>query len=598
MSAVADTSNISTVTSHAAMAVAALCIVAAAGIAVLRAVRNRPRPASVWLQLPAAALLYVALFPPTVGVRGDALTVVTPGATARQLRDAPTDSPIIALPGASVAAQVQAIPDLATALRAYPAVNALRVIGAGLAARDRPAAAGLEVTFDQSPPWGFQEVRSPAQTPLGRQWIVSGRVASPARRVELRDPSGTVVDGIDVDAAGSFRLSAPASGAGMVRFELRAYAAKQDLVDRLTVPIVIVGGEPLRVLVRYGQLNPELKYWRRWARDAGFALAAAVSLTQGVFQREGDASLSEAALAQTDLAVVDARGWALLSAAEKSALGAAVDRGLGLLLRVDEPLPPAIAAEWQALGFALSADATPDGAGAASAAVTLDRLTGLHDRTPFTIAPIAVDAGTQVLLRADDGRPLAWWRPKGDGRIALWRLTDSYRLVLLGEPQRYAVLWAGPLGFLTRPRAPPPPAPQLPRVAWVDERAVLCGLGDAAGVRKPGDARSVRLIIDRDGCAAYWPVIDGWHRLETRGLESPFYVRAADDGRSWRDAINRRATEALSNAHSDGTGSAPPHPSLRAPRPRWPWFAAWLCVTALIWWQERRHRLAPAQPGP
>jgi hypothetical protein len=553
----------------------------ALGLATWRKRRRGDRGLGLWLQWPAAVMLYLTLFPPVSSLRGDALTVIAAGPKSAE-RAAPSDQPVVSLPGATAPANAEAVPDLATALRRHPAVSQLTIIGTGLSARDREAVGSRVLQFEPTPAQGLLDLQAPMQVPLGRQWSLSGRAAPPVRRVELRDPSGAVVDAVDLDSAGRFTLSAAARGVGAVRFELRLQGSEHTALESVSVPVMVVGGESLEVILRYGAVNPELKYWRRWAADAGLTASVSAGLTEGINLHEGDPRLTPAALAKTDLVIIDARGWAGLPAAEKSALQAAVAQGLGLLLRADGPLAPETVADWRTLGFVVSATAAPS-------SVTLDRRLGLRELSAFTLAPVAVDAGAStVQLRADDGTPLAWWHPEGEGRIGLWRLVDSYRLMLMGEPERYANLWAATLDLLARPRAPRPPSPRLPKNAWVYERAVLCGLGAAATVLPPDGAPAVSLVVTAQACAAFWPAVPGWHVLQTDGASWPFYVRASDDGGSLRAALDARATAAMVSRPGIATTNGVATPPVRVTMVRWPWFLGWLAVSAVLWWVERR----------
>lgn len=565
----------------AAPLLVATLLALAVGLATWRKLRRGDRGLNLWLQWAAAALLYLTLFPPVSSLRGDALTVMSSGASTAQ-RSAPDGQPIVALPGANAPARAEAVPDLATALRRHPAVSRLTVIGSGLTARDREAVGSRVLQFEPLPERGLVELQARAQVPLGRQWSLSGRAAPPVRRVELRDPSGAIVDAVDLDSAGRFSLSATARGVGAVRFELRMQGPEHAPPESISVPIIVAGGESLDVILRYGAVNPELKYWRRWAADAGLRASVLAGLTEGINLHDGDAQLTPAALAKADLVIIDARGWAGLAAAEKTALQAAVAQGLGLLLRADSPPAPETVADWRTLGFVVRATAAPT-------SVTLDRRLGLRELSAFTLAPVAVDAGTSsVQLQADDGTPLAWWHSEGDGRIGLWRLVDSYRLMLLGEPERYANLWAATLDLLARPRAPLPPRPLVPGNAWVYERAVLCGLGAAASVLPPNGGAAVPLVIDAQSCAGFWPAVPGWHVLQTSAASWPFYVRAADDGSSLRSALDARATAAMASQSEAAFAADVASPALKMPMAHWPWFLGWLAVSAVVWWAERR----------
>lgn len=559
---------------------------------------RRRRLVATWLQIPAILLLYGLFFPPTQELRRDALTVLTPGTTRAERSAAPRDQVQVALPGVSAPQPAEPAADLATALRRHAGVRRLQIQGDGLAARDLPAAAPLEVRFDAAPERGLVELEAPASALLGWRWRLAGRAAAPVTRVELRDPAGAVVDAVALDSTGRFALSAPVRATGRLRYELRMLGEQPPLVDTISVPLLVTAARPLTVLVRAGSLGPELKYWRRWAADAGLRVGLSATLTAGVNLREGLQGFDADALARADLAIVDARGWEGSSATEKAALRTAVAQGLGLLLRADEPPSEGTLADWRALGFALT--------GAAPRSVTLDQRLGLRDRKTFDTAPVDLapadpsgraDSGPLVaLFVADDATPLAWWRPAARGRIGVTRLLDSYRLVLAGENASYADLWADTLGVLARARAAPPPGPDLPHDNWVDERITACGLGEAARIVAPDAKPLATLLVDHDGCAAYWPGVAGWQALETRGTVSSFYVRAADDGATLRTALARRATKALMTSAPPGAervhGNAPvPDAPLAArfgvPMARWPWFLGWFGVMSVIWWIER-----------
>jgi len=538
------------------------------------------RRISVWLQLPLALLFYGLLFPPPQPQRADALTVLTPGTSREQLRHLPTDQAAVSLPDATGGAD--RMPDLATALRRHPQIRELTVIGGGLPARDRPAAEGMVVHFDAAPAWGVVDLQAAPEALLGTQWFVSGRSAKPWAPVELHDPSGALVDSVKADAEGRFRVSATLRGTGALLFRLQvdgdAANGSGTAADTISVPVIVHGGHSLSLVARAGSPDPDFKYWRRWTADAGFDLAATAALSPGIALRDGDTQLAPAKLATTDVVIIDERAWPALSVTEKTALREAVENGMGLLLRVQGAPDPAVASDWAGYGYTVTKADTPS-------TVTLDHRTGLRERAPFTMAPVTADApGAVPVLQSDDGITLASWRTLGRGRVGMWTLVDSYRLVLLGETARYGGLWADMLGALARPQARTV-MPELPAEAWLDQRSVVCGLADAASIVGDDEKKSVaRLLIDARGCAAWWPAKPGWHRLLTGGDSQAFYVRELDDGDSLRMARDRAATMRMVMPLAAGTS-----PALEAvPGRRWPWFLAWLLLAAALWWRERR----------
>ena len=127
------------------------------------------RSASVALQLPLAAVLWLLLFPPERALRSDVLTVLTPGVTAAQRSGLRQDRRLVALPGVAVSGDIEAVPDLATALRRHPLVRTLQVIGDGLPARDRDLPDSLALQFDPAPAHGLQRLHAPDEVMVGAQ---------------------------------------------------------------------------------------------------------------------------------------------------------------------------------------------------------------------------------------------------------------------------------------------------------------------------------------------------------------------------------------------------------------------------------------------
>ena len=561
-----------------------LCIAAALGSLRTLRDRGRNRVVRIVLQLAAAALLYLCLFPPVTDefFSAEQLTVVTPGATPAQISTLSAAATVVALPGVDASRSFERAPDLGTALRRHPQNRQLRIIGGGLPARDRDAARGLAIQFDAAPlPHGVVELDTPAAVSAGSVWRLEGRVEGVAvGKVELRDPAGALVASVALDKQGRFALSAQAKGAGEALFGLRVRGADGTSGEEIAVPLSVHGGEPLHVLLLAGAPDPELKYLRRWAIDAGLRLDSRMALTEGVALTEGAAGLDPAALRAADALIIDERAWATLDAGQKNAVAAAVRDGLGLLLRVTGPVAASVAADWAGLGFALQAtDALPT--------VALDHTLGLRD-SGFTFTPraLAVDAnGAAPLLRGDNGVPLALWRADVQGRVGVWWLADSWRLVLGGERARYATLWSDTLATLARARGAP--APLLPGDARVDERASICGMADDAYVATPTD-RHVALtpvsIATDQSCAAYWPEQSGWHVLVSAARRWPFYVRAPSDARALALAETARATRALVGAANTPTNIATRPIAL----PRWPFFLAWLAAVVGLWFFERR----------
>ena len=616
--------------------VVAVLLVAAVALASLRLLvgawrsdaASRPR---VWriaallaLQAASAALLWFTLQPPMRPVEAGTMVVLTANAD-----DAPATRDgefVVALPEARARTGAERVPDLATALRRHPGTRRLRIVGAGLEARDREAVDGRALSFDPTPlPRGLVELWHPHEVQAGAAFVVRGRVEGIEDGVvELRDPADRRSDRVRIGDDGRFALDAVARSEGLARFRLRVLDAEDTEVEVAEVPLDIVPATPRSVLFLAGGPSPELKYLRRWATDAGLSQHARISVGGGIEIGDGPVAFDAAGLGRFDLVVLDERAWADLGAARHAALRDAVRTGLGVLLRVSGPLTGAARTPLRSLGFELQAARLPsevrlvsgDDAGAPTAAgqADVEAEAAIDADTRDRDAPLpalsrqplrVVAADGSPLLHDASGEPLALWRAEGRGRIAVWTLADSYQLVLTGQGDRHARLWSDALAVLARPRDEA--RPRLVGEAVAGERMVLCGVTPGARLSAPDGAGTPLLADPRmapGDCAGYWPSSPGWHQLQAM---APADDPDADAGEVWRFHVRARDTlpgvralalrEATARLASSGADRA--SPDTFVPGQRWPWLLAWLAASGLLWWLERsrfgRHAGAAAK---
>lgn len=577
---------------------ATLLLIAVIGcVRLLRAHARQPYSRTrLWLLIAAqpllAALLYPVLLPLPRGGSGGELHVATAGTTAGQI---PTgDAPHwVALPEAPALPNVTRVPDLATALRRAPGTTALIVHGTGLPARDREhLRVPLRLRLNPAP-HGLVAVATPQPVAPGGLIVLDARLQGmPGGRVELLDPAGQVVDSAIADSAGRLRLRGLARAPGQVLFAARARDANGVERNRVDVPVLIAAVPPSRVLLLAGAPQPELKYLRRWASDAGLEVRSQIAVGPGVQLGEG-AALDAASLDRLDLLVVDPRRLVALGNAQRQTLHAAVQRGLGVLVRTDGPLDGSTRTALAELGLAVSGGSTnspvPAPLRLSAPAQSIDPAGSAGDAPALAplqrrdLQPQAADA--LIAARDDDGSALGWWRAQGRGRVGIGLIEDSFALVLAGRSDLHAELWAQLSGAVARPGALLPAPVQQ---GWSQQRMTLCDLSADAAVTDPSQARQP-LLLEPNGnappCAGYWPASPGWHRLHSGTTQRWLYVRAPNDAPAMYAQQLRAATIALAS----GTTTAPIATPATQPGARWPWLLLWLGVAAALWWFERRR---------
>ncbi|MCC4621742.1 carboxypeptidase regulatory-like domain-containing protein [Xanthomonas cassavae CFBP 4642] len=581
-------------------------LAALAAITVLAWWRLRRARLPVWrrttllaLQPVCAALLYCALFPPSQPGTAGTLVVATAGANAAALQAAPGDT-VIALPEAPAAlGTAERMPDLATALRRHPGITQLRIVGTGLPARDRDAARGWLLRYAAPPPApGLSALDTPALAAPGTDVAIQGRISGlRAARLELLDPAGRRVELVAPDPEGRFRLTGTVRAAGDSVFLVRVLGPDGRVRDQATLPVSVVGSPAASLWILAGAPQPDLKSLRRWANDAGLQLHTQIATGGGMQLGDAPRPLDPATLDRSDVLIIDERALAALSRAQRSALHAAVERGLGVLLRLSGPPDATHRSAMADLGLPLRGDGgtaplqlasvatTPQAAAATARPPANETGDAAAAALPVlerrAVAP--ADSDAIAVRRAPDGTPYAWWRALGRGRIGLIAVTDSYRLVLSGRPDLHAALWSQTLAAVSRAK---PNAHAAIRTGWRNQRIEVCGLGATAQLQAADGNRQPLPPAPDTGtaaCAGLWPEHTGWYRWQDGERRGALYIRAPADAPALFANTQRSATLALIN-----TGASP-HPAHATPQPgpRWPWWLAFVLAAALLWWLER-----------
>lgn len=534
--------------------------------------------AILFLQLISAVLLYFTLLPPPTYTSAERLVVLTANAGNY---DKNIQGRVLALPEAKASAQIEAAPDLATALRRYPGVNHVQIIGAGLGPRDQDAARDVSIEFTPTAlPKKLMELSLPKNVSSGARWSVQGKVNDIKNaRIELLDPGNVVVANTLVDDVGHFVLSDTARTAGLAMYQLRIHDEQKNPVETIRLPLNIVQDKPLKVLSLSGGPNPELKYLRRWAVDAGVELQSQINLSPGVQMSNASISITAASLREVDVLLLDERAWSTMSRGSKQAVIEALRGGMGVLMRITGPLNPNDRSELRSLGFSVNDATIVQG-------VKL-KLDGDRKTQPtLNRRPIRVNGSDTVnLLQDDANNPLALWRAEGRGRIGLIWLTDSYQLVLSGKADAHGQIWRDAISRLARTRNENAMSLHDPEVR-INQRTVLCNISAKTFVQD-SDAGIAYLLPEAEGrnknCAAFWPRVAGWHLAVSENAEVPFYVRDTDEAQGLQANAIREATLLLTAKQSDGKNTS----RIPVPGSPWLWFSAWLLMTAALWLLER-----------
>lgn len=479
------------------------------------------------------------------------------------------------------------VPDAGVLRRRFPGVTELVIAGWGLGEADLDRLDGIALSFVPSPlPDGVIEAVWPARITLGEELTVRGKLGTNGIDwLTLATASG--VDSIRPAADGSFAFMSRPLAAGLMTFVLQTDTDADTGAAEVQLP------RPPRVLILEAMPGFETSRLRDWLTRQGTAVAIRSAISGGRTRVEivngataPSPQPSRTELAEFDIAIVDARSFARLTAAARRGLRDAVERdGLGLLLRPDGRLPEE--------GFA---------------SFTLERMPGIRSRTirirnvlsdtgltsPIVSEPLlfADQFGMATLLEDERGRPVARWRPAGAGRVAVSLVRSPSRWLLVGDSASYGRYWAALLSGIARPmprwsldNAAPARVSHPVTITRIAERR------DSVVVRAP-DATldTVFLTPNADSTrwsGSYWTRSAGRHLV--LGATDTAMFRASEAA-GWptlsaatRSAATLRRVVLSSERAQRGAGATRP-----VPLPKWWFFLPFITGAGVLWWERRQ----------
>lgn len=566
------------------------------------------------LTFASGGILYLTLFPPSLPVGGETLVIATAETPANA--NAQPGERLIALPEAPPLAGAERVPDLASALRKHAEVQRIRILGRGLTERDRDTTAGLPVAFTPlALPRGLVRLDPPADTAAGAIFTLAGEAAGlDGGSAELLDPAGRRVDRKVIGREGSFTLGGTARAPGLASFTLRLRGKDGKPVSDTPIPLRTHAEKPLRALL-IAAPSPEAKYLRRWAEDSGIDLASRLDAGGGAdLGDDARVSLDAASLRKVDVVIIDDRSLLSLASGSRAVLGQAVAGGLGVIVRMTTPANAAARSNWRALGLAVEDGsevlpvALPPLAANEDALVSMrgpgtqdapSDLNAIDDPAP-DLGRWSVRTGPNLVAAVSDadGGMLAVWQQRREGRVALWTLANSFALVLNGQSDRYYQWWSDTVSAVARPDSTF--RPEVTALPQESERIAICGIAASARAVAP-DGSEVALAIDpaagANGCAAYWPLMQGVHRIVQPGRDGQQQFAFTVLPKNALSAARARETGEATRIWAEAQNAPAARDAPERRGPAWPWFLGWLLVSGLLWFAERRWRYAPAEAG-
>jgi hypothetical protein len=314
-----------------------------------------------------------------------------------------------------------------------------------------------------SVPEGIVKLNYERERSVGERLMVKGLYQDPqiGNLLVLEDPAGAGLDSIVLNSENeqTFQLITQLKVAGKFVFSLAEKDSLGNLIFRDPLPITVSEKEKIKILVLNSFPTFETRTLKNFLAEAGHELVVRSQITRGRFKYEylntepvPVGSLTETALENFDLLLLDAPSLRNLSGSQKSALEKSVrEAGLGIFIQSDESF------------FNLREELVPF----AFERVQREevRLADWQD-VVFTRFPYRIekDFGIQTIHTSNDQVATAYKR-LGEGRIGTSVISNTYSLSLEGNTETYRQFWSRALEEVARK--------QSPAAAWEQEGKII-----------------------------------------------------------------------------------------------------------------------------
>jgi hypothetical protein len=450
------------------------------------------------------------------------LALLTTGADLGKLSDDAyftTDSSILEKSGRK---NIKYIPDLSYYLQSHPEINVVQVAGYGLSSRELNAVKDYSYHFEPADqPGGIiacnwpQTIRKTARL---RVQGIYNNTKDESVRIVLAG-TGSRLDSVTIKAKtkGRFSLESTAGHLGKAVYTVLALQGT-DTLEKQKLPVIITEAKKIRILVLSSFPDFEYKFLKNWLFDHNYEVVFRTRISKDKFSTDqlntsiNADELNTGTLSRFDGVIADEEELAKLNTPEAGALNAAINQGLGLLIRiVEEKTSSSFARKFT---IVLHTD-------------SLVKMTVPHfaDETnnlqAIASVPLRVQLQPQqqALLKDKAGRVLMATGLSGGGKIVVSTVASTYTWMLSGQRDDYAKFWSRSINNTIRKQEQGQnwqTEPGLP----VKAQQVKLVLQAAAGPRPPvvtvGKEKLLSVqndVLPYSWRSIFWPEESGWNTL-------------------------------------------------------------------------------------
>lgn len=492
-----------------------------------------------------------------------------------------------------------AIPDLSYFLKTNPNIRKLDIYGYGLNAAELEKLKGYQVSFHPSAaPNGIIAANWQGKLKTSDVFTVQGNYQNTSSKTIklLLKALGKTVDSITIEAKSNktFSFKTTPKQTGKAIYQLIALQ-QNDTLAKEPVPVQVGEQAPMKVLILASFPDFEYKFLKNWLYENQYPLAFRSQISKNKFASgflNMDSlnlhQINASTLKKFDVLIIDENELASINPNEGASINAAVNNGMGLLIRVSGP---------KALSTLSGRFNRFESPALKNKPLNLS-LTENH----FKLNPLPIEQALflksgqhdQAIITDVSGKTLVNSSISGAGKILVSSLSSTYNWLLSGQKTDYATYWSKLLANAARKRNEVLALNILPQFPTVNQKTRmitdLATSGKVPVLKTDGIALSPRqnMELPFQWDAFYWPQQTGWTNLQVNQNIETVYIYEKTDWQTFKNQQNLTDThQFIKNSGATENNTQLKDVVIDEEVSIWWFFAGFLISAAFLWYEAR-----------
>ncbi|MFN0256529.1 hypothetical protein [Pedobacter ureilyticus] len=489
------------------------------------------------------------------------------------------------------------LPDLAYYLSEHPTTNSLQIFGYGLPEQDLKKLDSISSSFyPAAAPSGLVTCHWIEKLKQEEVFTVQGRYRNNASRtVQLKLIGfGTTLDStiIAANTLQDFSLKHQIRNNGKAVLQLIGLLGK-DTVSKENVPIQSFPKTPVKTFMLTSFPSFEYKFLKNWLYEKQYPVAARSRISKDKFSTDflnrdsiKLANISLNQLQKEDVLMIDQNELENITVGTRQTLMQAVEKGLGLIVWVDEPNAGSLQKRIKQVKN-LKDDKL-------LRLTIIDQQQGLSELSTDLKWLLSIQKGQQALINNQRNQTIALQELYGSGKITYTTLSNSYQWLLNGRQEDYANYWTSLINAVARKQSTNINLNTGSLFPVINEKLKLYLSTDNSNAPKVSYQNksltvNQNLLFPNHWEAQVWPLKSGWQTTQVNKKAEDFYVF---EKQAWSSIkISQTIQSNLDYSLKTNTETTKPLKKeviYKKEVSKW-WFLIVLVLSSSFLWFEKRH---------